>query len=480
MHPFGGTPICPRCSRAVYLAEQVMGPGRKVRTSLSLSLFQSYDYLLSQLYHKPCLACTICNKRLDSFTLLEHDQQVSTSHALKHHIHNNTINSHTGPSVFLPPSLADLTEIPSKSCHLKNFGTRDLRHANLPNALPPGDDTAPPASPTSPTRGAFPPPALLRPLNTGGGGASFSNYNPPHPRLKPNRSLATSPISSSFPRGPSPTSSTPQPITNGSAPDGDSIPKNDSPALNEVSIAEDEAEVHDSLILDRNGTGSIPEENEDEDEEMRDSLPDPSSSQSPYPSNTGRPGIGTIPRTIPLYLNGGVRTPYKHHTTRSVGSIPSNFSPSPAVSNPNKEAEDIPSALGATPGRSISPVFTSPGSSSFGNVAPLTQTATGTRYGIALSGGVGVHMTGTGGSPRKWGGNTPVCPRCMKSVYFAEQVKAVGKTFHKNCLRCVECNSSLDSNRLRDHDGEPVCVRCYSKLHGPQGSGYALLGKAGG
>jgi len=23
MHPFGGTPICPRCSKAVYLAEQV-------------------------------------------------------------------------------------------------------------------------------------------------------------------------------------------------------------------------------------------------------------------------------------------------------------------------------------------------------------------------------------------------------------------------------------------------------------------------
>ncbi|EEB97569.1 hypothetical protein MPER_03084, partial [Moniliophthora perniciosa FA553] len=56
MHPFGGTPICPRCNKAVYAAEQVMGPGRK-------------------LYHKPCLACTLCNKRLDSYTLLEHDQE---------------------------------------------------------------------------------------------------------------------------------------------------------------------------------------------------------------------------------------------------------------------------------------------------------------------------------------------------------------------------------------------------------------------
>ncbi|KXN83982.1 Cysteine-rich protein 2 [Leucoagaricus sp. SymC.cos] len=93
---------------------------------------------------------------------------------------------------------------------------------------------------------------------------------------------------------------------------------------------------------------------------------------------------------------------------------------------------------------------------------PLVQTSTGTRYGAAL------------------GGTIPTCPKCSQRVYFAEQVKAVGKTWHKNCLRCRECNTLLDSNRLRDHDGVPFCVRCYNKLHGPQGSGYALLGKAGG
>ncbi|KAJ3503488.1 hypothetical protein NLJ89_g8408 [Agrocybe chaxingu] len=84
-----------------------------------------------------------------------------------------------------------------------------------------------------------------------------------------------------------------------------------------------------------------------------------------------------------------------------------------------------------------------PGSGSFGlgHMAPLKQTATGTRYGVALGGGVGsspgvgVHMTG---QAKKWGAGTPVCARCKKSVYFAEQVKAVGKTFHKNCLRFMD------------------------------------------
>jgi len=110
---------------------------------------------------------------------------------------------------------------------------------------------------------------------------------------------------------------------------------------------------------------------------------------------------------------------------------------------------------------------------------PLMQMSTGTRYGAALGGGVGTQVTG-GGSPKRWGAGTPSCPRCDNSVYFAEQVKAVGKTYHKGCLRCTECNTLLDSSRMRDHDGDPFCVRCYGKFHGPQGAGYALLGKAGG
>jgi formylmethanofuran dehydrogenase subunit E len=63
----------------------------------------------------------------------------------------------------------------------------------------------------------------------------------------------------------------------------------------------------------------------------------------------------------------------------------------------------------------------------------------------------------------------------FSSAYFyvpltrRTQVKAVGKIYHKGCLRCTECNALLDSNRLRDHDGQPMCVHCHSKLHGPQG-----------
>lgn len=53
--PFSsGAPKCARCGKSVYAAEQVIGP-------------------LSRPYHKPCLACVVCNKRLDSTLIVEHE-----------------------------------------------------------------------------------------------------------------------------------------------------------------------------------------------------------------------------------------------------------------------------------------------------------------------------------------------------------------------------------------------------------------------
>lgn len=172
-------------------------------------------------------------------------------------------------------------------------------------------------------------------------------------------------------------------------------------------------------------------------------------------TNTGRPGIGTIPRTVPLRRHMGSRS-----MDISSASVPKVISVNTTGSS---TSSSTPSSYALA--RSKSPT------------SPLFSSLTGTRYGVALTGvatcntgGIGLHGTGgvlsspTGGSPRKWGSGTPSCPRCGKSVYFAEQVRAVGKTFHKACLRCVECGTSLDSHKLRDHDGDPYCVRCYQKV----------------
>ncbi|KAF9238377.1 hypothetical protein BU15DRAFT_47827 [Melanogaster broomeanus] len=343
MHPFGGTPICPRCNKTVYAAEQIMGPGRK-----------------------PCLACTTCNKRLDSLTLLEHDQ-----------------------------------EFQSKNCHVRNFGTRDLRHANLPHR----DDLVPPPFPASPVRNTFPTGSGIP--TTPARGPLTSNPTGTGTILRANSALPARYIRSLI---------TP-------------------PTDLSTSDAHPDAGEHDTS----------------EEDEVRGLVEGRISIESSL-TDTERVGDIQLPRTVPL-------------------------SPSKSTSGP-KTAGRGDSLSIEQPTSPLKSSLTGFGSSLGGagvGTTPLKQTPTGTRYGTALG--------FTGASPGKtWGlgGATPVCPRCGKNVYFAEQMKAVGKTWHKGCLRCTSCNVLLDSKRLNDKDGDPFCGRCYSKLHGPQGSGYALLGKAGG
>ncbi|GJE95810.1 LIM-domain-containing protein [Phanerochaete sordida] len=351
MHPYGGTPICPRCNKAVYAAEQIMGPGRK-------------------LYHKPCLACTTCKKRLDSYSLVEHNEEPYC-----------------------------------KTCHVKNFGTRDLRHANLPDR----DDVflSPPTSPARvntnlPSPRSIPPALPSRPAS---GVYTGSRDSVTSPIFKPTHTW--SPKRASFGAqvlSPTTPPKTPPPHDEASSPVA-TTPADD-----------DDDDWAPPVVM---GT----------------------------PSHAGR-GSNGLPRTVALEsaMTGPPRTPSPVKKSRTTDGV--SASPAPAIGG------RMTIALGNTP--------------------------TGTRYGAALGGRSAPPMAPmpTG---RAWGGNSnPVCPKCQKTVYFAEQVKAVGKTWHRNCLRCTECGTTLDSTRLTENEGVPFCKHCYGKLHGPAGNGYALLGKAGG
>ncbi|KAJ7889908.1 LIM-domain-containing protein [Mycena olivaceomarginata] len=270
MASFGGSAICPRCTKSVYAAEQVLGPGRKF-------------------YHKPCLACMTCKKRLDSFTLLEHDQEPYC-----------------------------------KSCHAKNFGTHNI--SNRPDPL-----TPPRKRPTTDTE-------------------------------------STSPLA---------------------------------------------------------GTGT--------------------------PSNTGRFGVEALPRTVQL------------SPTRAPGSPDADAdADAQLVLSPDEAADDLNTSGYSS--RAMAPVAERYASAAMVQRRHMTGDGESPpRAAIPRT------LTGGSPSPRRFGGDNPKCARCTKSVFFAEQVKAVGKIYHKGCLRCTDCNALLDSNRLRDHDGQPMCVHCHSKLHGPQG-----------
>lgn len=91
------------------------------------------------------------------------------------------------------------------------------------------------------------------------------------------------------------------------------------------------------------------------------------------------------------------------------------------------------------------------------------------------------------------------CPRCGKSVYANERVRAVNKEFHKGiafsftptflsslfaqcsfvffcaaaCFKCMTCNVSLQLGaECGGPDGSLQCKKCYQQKFGPKGFGH--------
>ncbi|KAI8906703.1 hypothetical protein EDD86DRAFT_209577 [Gorgonomyces haynaldii] len=55
------------------------------------------------------------------------------------------------------------------------------------------------------------------------------------------------------------------------------------------------------------------------------------------------------------------------------------------------------------------------------------------------------------------------CPRCTKTVYPADQVPGpFAMSWHRQCLKCVKCNKSLDSN-CKVVEQDPMCSDCFLK-----------------
>lgn len=68
------------------------------------------------------------------------------------------------------------------------------------------------------------------------------------------------------------------------------------------------------------------------------------------------------------------------------------------------------------------------------------------------------------------------CHVCEKTVYKMEEIIAVGHVWHDKCFTCggktlasTGCGRVLRRDGYVDHDGEPFCQACYSKLYRPKG-----------
>ncbi len=59
---------------------------------------------------------------------------------------------------------------------------------------------------------------------------------------------------------------------------------------------------------------------------------------------------------------------------------------------------------------------------------------------------------------------TEKCVKCAKPVYKIEEVKANDKIYHKICLKCYECNKTLDGTKVIEHAKATYCQKCYTKI----------------
>ncbi|KAJ2803512.1 hypothetical protein H4R20_002862 [Coemansia guatemalensis] len=65
--------------------------------------------------------------------------------------------------------------------------------------------------------------------------------------------------------------------------------------------------------------------------------------------------------------------------------------------------------------------------------------------------------------------NHDICPRCNKTIYHAEKVVGPGGPWHRQCFKCKQCGTTLNSTKLTEHEGEAFCQTCYTKLFSPRG-----------
>ncbi|CAF2486445.1 unnamed protein product [Rotaria sp. Silwood2] len=79
----------------------------------------------------------------------------------------------------------------------------------------------------------------------------------------------------------------------------------------------------------------------------------------------------------------------------------------------------------------------------------------------------------SGYKPMQWRStvSAPPCALCNKAVFPAEEVIGAGQKYHKFCLKCISCNTLLNSGNVNEHDKKIYCIGCYRRQFGPRGVG---------
>ncbi|KJE93272.1 hypothetical protein CAOG_04084 [Capsaspora owczarzaki ATCC 30864] len=61
--------------------------------------------------------------------------------------------------------------------------------------------------------------------------------------------------------------------------------------------------------------------------------------------------------------------------------------------------------------------------------------------------------------------NSDTCPRCSKTVYQAEKIRALDANWHKRCLSCEGCHKALAAGSFQARDNKPYCKTCFGTAY---------------
>ncbi|KAJ2781780.1 hypothetical protein GGI15_003126 [Coemansia interrupta] len=181
--------------------------------------------------------------------------------------------------------------------------------------------------------------------------------------------------------------------------------------------------------------------------------PTQSRQQSPIRSR-GSSFESIPPPVVPSYRSSAVSPSRRTSNYASEPRTPPSPANSPFVS---AAAAAASAAVSAHSGRPATPL--SSGTVSSRPVSSRGLSPGTTAYGRAYK----PKVFGFGGVP------PDICPRCSKTIYHAELGMAAGRKYHKACIRCRSCNTSIGSLQITEHDGDIFCKQCYARNYGPKG-----------
>ncbi|SJX61932.1 uncharacterized protein SRS1_12923 [Sporisorium reilianum f. sp. reilianum] len=487
-------PKCARCNTSVFLAEQVIGPASKP-------------------YHKTCLTCVVCNKRLDSTLLVEHDGEPYCKNCHKEHLGTGkggfakavSLNPTSPKSPRSPATnLSNATRSPLSTPSRAGAALAQQQYSTPETTLSRGFSDAARRSPSS-TK--FTPGAPLVgsedhvpgiSICSRGLGATIPLASPP----SPTKAAASSSV---FPARSTPgcnggsTATAPiRSIDEAIAAGGIDM---DDP------VARIQAAVGGMSIVDTKPASAHPND---------DSLDEDTRVPGPTQSITGH----TIP-SVDYYATPSPPPPVQNRATPSsksqqyteessfaedgtpitiqtrriaatdtIGSIRfagtsngASGSPTPA----SKVNTQSPlSVIGQLPAPRRPDPKTLTGASGTAKIAPprtitnpILPPASSSDEQLGTRRKSGIDRIGLSSSIVDASGGTPLCARCVRPVYFAEQKAAAGRKWHRGCLRCDGCNTTLESGKLEEGPAEKNaaapqgganvwCRICYAKYFGPK------------